>query len=225
MDTTDLLQKQQEYYDGRAADWQRWITRYMRPVETEVARRLAELPLDGHVLDMACGTGYWTELLATRARSVTALDGSESMLERVRGLQLPNVTVVRADLFGWNPPTEWDGIFFAHWLAHVPDDRFDGFWNIVDAALAPGGHVVIVDVAPEEKRIEEHVHEQDSVPLTRRRLRDGRQYDVVKRYWEPEELVERIRPLGFDGTGTKLGTDDGLGFVVWDVVRSADVPS
>lgn len=222
MDTTDLLRRQQEYYDGRAADWQRWITRYMRPVEEEVAKLLAELPLDGHVLDMACGTGYWTEQLAGRAASVTALDGSEAMLEQVGRAGLPNVSVVHADLFAWNPPTEWDAVFFAHWLAHVPDDRFDGFWGTVDAALAPGGHVVIVDVAPEEQRIEEHIHECDSVPLTRRRLRDGRQYDVVKKYWEPDELIERITPLGFTGTGTKIGVGDGLGFVVWDVFRSSD---
>lgn len=67
LDTTDLLLRQQEYYDGRAADWQRWITRYMRPVEGEITKLLSELPLDGHVLDMACGTGYWS-WPAVRAR-------------------------------------------------------------------------------------------------------------------------------------------------------------
>ena len=44
---------------------------------------LCALALDGHVLDMACGTGYWTEQLAGRAASVTALDGSQAMLEQV----------------------------------------------------------------------------------------------------------------------------------------------
>lgn len=222
MDTTDLVLRQQEYYDGRAEDWQRWITRYMRPVEGEVSKLLAELPLDGHVLDMACGTGYWTRQLADRATSVTALDGSAAMLEQVAQAGLPNVSVVHADLYSWNPPTEWDAVFFAHWLAHVPDDRFDRFWGTVDGALAPSGHVVIVDVAPEEQRIEEHIHERESVPLTRRRLRDGRQYDVVKKYWEPEELIERIQPLGFTGSGTKIGAGDGFGFVVWNVFRSSD---
>lgn len=42
---------------------------------------------------------------------------------------------------------------------------------------------------------------------------------MVKKYWEPEELIERIRPLGFEGAGTKIGAEDGFGFVVWDVVR------
>ena len=222
LDTTDLLLRQQEYYDGRAADWQRWITRYMRPVEGEVTKLLSELPLSGHVLDMACGTGYWTAQLASRASSVTALDGSKPMLEQVGHRGLSNVNTVHADLFNWNPPTEWDAVFFAHWLAHVPEDRFDRFWSAVDGALAPGGHVIVIDVAPEEQRIEEHIHERESVPLTRRRLRDGRQYDVVKKYWEPEELVERIRPLGFEGAGTKIGAEDGFGFVVWDIFRSSD---
>jgi len=222
MDVEELLVRQQEYYNARSADWESWITRYMGPVQQQVEEVLDGCPLGGDVLDLACGTGYWTEKLARRARTVTALDGSAPMLEQVGEHGLANVHTVQADLFSWNPPTQWDAVFFAHWLAHVPEDHFDGFWSTVDGALLPGGHVVVVDVAPEEARIEEEVFEQDSVPLTRRRLKDGRRFDVVKKYWEPDELIDRLKPLGWRGRAVKLGEDEGLGFVLWDLNRSGE---
>lgn len=220
MNMSELLTKQLEYYDARAADWGGWIAHYMGPVEHEVDAMLSRIGLDGDVLDMACGTGYWTAKLAARAHSVTALDGSAEMLSRLAS-NASNVHTLQADLFHWNPPTQWDSVFFAHWLAHVPEDLFDQFWSVVDGALLPGGNVVVVDVAPEEKRIEEELLELDSVPMTRRRLKDGRRFDVVKRYWEPDELLARLEPLGWVGTGTKIGEEDGQGFVVWELGRKS----
>lgn len=223
MDTTDVLARQQEYYDGRADDWPRWIAHYVAPVEDRLDEALGRCALDGDVLDMACGTGFWTAKLARRAASVTALDGSAAMLAGVEALGLPNVHPLRADLFDWHPPTQWDAVFFANWLAHVPELRFDAFWATVDAAMLPGGRAVVVDVASEERRIEEEVVEHEELgPITRRRLKDGRRYDVVKRYWEPDELLARLEPLGWKGEGTKIGEEHGMGFVVWKLHRIED---
>ena len=36
--------------------------------------------------------------------------------------------------------------------------------------------------------------------VSRRRLRDGRRYEIVKVYWWPDELHARLRTLGFDVT-------------------------
>jgi SAM-dependent methyltransferase len=87
-------------------------------------RFLDELPITGHVLELACGTGHWTPLLAARARSVTAIDAAPEMLvvarQRVTGLP---VELVVADVFGWRPPRRYDTVFFGFWLAHVPPAR------------------------------------------------------------------------------------------------------
>jgi trans-aconitate methyltransferase len=221
IDISNLLREQQSYYDFRSHDWDQWVRHYMLPVQEELDALIAQSPLMGDVLEMACGTGFWTERLALRASSVTALDGSEEMLLRVQARSLPNVHTVRADLFSWHPPTQWDAIFFAHWLAHVPSSHFDAFWSTVDAALLPGGHVVVIDVSSAEKRIEEELRQDQDVPLARRRLKDGRRFDVVKRYWEPDELLQRLKPLGWTGTATAVGKDRGFGFVYYELHRDS----
>jgi SAM-dependent methyltransferase len=218
-DLDSLIEGQRVYYGHRARDWDQWIRNYMRGTEAEFDEILAASPLDGDILEMACGTGYWTEKLSRIARHVTALDASSDMLDVLQSRGLANVAALRADLFSWNPPTQWDGVFFAHWLAHVPDERFEHFWQVVDAALLPGGHVVCVDVTPAEKRIEEEIVEDGAIPITRRRLKDGRRFDVVKKYWEPDELLARMSRLGWVGHYGLVGADRGLGFAYYDLER------
>jgi trans-aconitate methyltransferase len=135
------------------------------------------------------------------------LDGSAEMLEMLQRRKLPNVAALQVDLFSWNPPTQWDGVFFAHWLAHVPEERFDDFWQTVDSALLPGGSVVVIDVTPAERWIEEELVEYPCAPVIRRRLKDGRRFDVVKRYWEPDDLLERLAKLGWAGRAQLVGAD------------------
>jgi SAM-dependent methyltransferase len=55
----------------------------------------------GDVLELACGTGLWTQRLAPHAASLTAIDGSPEMLERCRArVNDPGVRYVTADLRG-----------------------------------------------------------------------------------------------------------------------------
>lgn len=221
VDLDQLLAGQQDYYRARADDWSQWIDHYMEPVQPEFDQLLADGPLRGDVLEMASGTGYWTERLSRVARSVTALDGSQEMLNGIADRSLSNVHTLRADLFSWNPPTQWDGVFMAHWLAHVPPERLATFWRVVDAAVLPGGQVVVVDVTEAEKRIEEDVLDEEGMPLTKRRLKDGRRFDVVKKYWDPDELLAQLKELGWSGTATAVGADRGYGFVYYLLERTA----
>lgn len=216
----ELLANQQIYYNERSRDWSRWIRNYMRDVEAEVDERLAVAPLVGDILELACGAGYWTEKLSRRARHVTALDGSAEMLDVLAQLGIPNLSTIHADIFAWNPPTQWDGVFFAHWLAHVPEDKFDAFWRLVDAALLPEGKVVFLDVTPAERWIEEELVVDDpKAPLTRRRLKDGRRFNVIKHFWEPDELLTRLEGLGWVGECGVLGTTRGRGFAFYELER------
>ncbi|MFE3138348.1 class I SAM-dependent methyltransferase [Streptomyces scopuliridis] len=197
MDSDDdaLLAEQVAYYRAGAAQ-------YDRPyAEREDLRELlaaAEgLPIAGDVLELACGTGQWTPMLAARARSVTAVDAATEVLAFARArTESPSVQFIQADVFEWQPPRRYDTVFFAFWLSHVPPARLPDFWNTVAAALAPGGRAIFIDDGPAEAAKEEILADQ-SVPAAVRRLDDGSQYRIVKVFHDAQTLTDDLTALGW----------------------------
>jgi SAM-dependent methyltransferase len=200
---TDLLGEQKRYYAERAPEYDDWWYRRGRyELEPEARARwqadVAEVeaaleafaPL-GTVLELAAGTGIWTRKLLGLADHVVAVDANAETL----ALNTPEAELVRADVFAWEPPERFDLVFFSFWLSHVPEDRFDEFWSLVRAALAPGGRVFLVDSGAGDTA---HTGTEQADGDETRSLSDGRTFRIVKRRWPPRELAERVRPLGFE---------------------------
>jgi demethylmenaquinone methyltransferase/2-methoxy-6-polyprenyl-1,4-benzoquinol methylase len=191
-DLDALLAEQIAYYRARAGEYDE-IYAEREMLDTLVG----QLPISGDVLELACGTGRWTPVLAGRARSVTAVDAAPEMIaiarDRVRGLPVEFVT---ADLFGWRPTRRYDTVFFGFWLSHVPPALFEAFWSTVRGALHPAGRVCLLDTSDREREVEE-VLPGESAPAARRLLNDGRQYRVVKLFYTPQELTARLAGLGW----------------------------
>ena len=93
------------------------------------------------------------------------------------------------------PAETFDVVFFSFWLSHVPEERFDEFWSLVRAALGPEGRVFLVDSGAGDTA---HTGTAQAVGEETRSLSDGREFRIVKRRWRPDELAERVRPLGFE---------------------------
>lgn len=195
-----MLSEQKRYYAARAPhydDW--WFRRGPYQIEAsekarwdadvaEAGAALARFAPRGSVLELAAGTGLWTRQLVRVADRVVALDANPETLAR----NTADAEHVVADVFDWRPDERFDVCFFSFWLSHVPDDRVDEFWALVRSALRPGGRVFLVDSAGGERgRGDGSGHE-------RRRLYDGREFRIVKRYWTPRELTARVRPLGVE---------------------------
>lgn len=198
MDEVDaLLREQLAYYRARAGEYD--FVYEQRSDLPGPARLLADLPVTGDVLELACGTGQWTLPLAHAAASVTAVDGSPEMLAiaRDRTRAVPGtVEFVEADLFEWRPPRRFDTVFFAFWLSHVPPARFAAFWGLVAQALRPGGHAVVVDDGPGEAA-HERILDGEAGPAVRRALADGSEHRVVKVFYSPERLTSALREIGW----------------------------
>lgn len=198
----DLLDAQQRYY-RRLAPHYRHSGLGDEETATVVERALGEL-VDRHcrgdVLELACGPGTWTAMLAQRAASVTALDGSPEMLALAAAAvpaaapESAAVRFVHADIFGWRPDRRYDLVFFGFWLSHVPEALFERFWALVGGCLAPDGTALLVDDA--HRTADELVHGADS-EVVQRRLRDGSRHRVVKVPWTPEALQRRLGALGW----------------------------
>lgn len=232
--TRDVLRQQLEYYRARAGEYDEWFlrrgrydrgpelnARWFAEVET-VRSALAEFDPAGDVLELACGTGLWTERLVARARRVTAVDAAPEVLalNRARLLGATRVSYVEADLFSWAPPqSAFDVVFFGFWLSHVPPDRFAAFWSLVRGALRPRGRFFLVDSRREPTSTALDHRLPDAGRTTHaRRLNDGREFEIVKVFHEPDSLRERLSALGWSadirqtatyflhGSGSPVGT-------------------
>jgi demethylmenaquinone methyltransferase/2-methoxy-6-polyprenyl-1,4-benzoquinol methylase len=210
-DVQALLDEQAGYYRERAGEYDDWWFRRDRydhgpelnarwfadVAQLETVLEQFDPAVD--VLEMACGTGLWTQRLIDHADRVTVVDGSAEMLDLCRArVNDPRVEYVEADLFDWEPAQTYDVCFFSFWLSHVPEERFEAFWEKVGRALAPAGRVFFIDSLRSDKAsATDHALPEPDDPTMLRRLADGREYRIVKRFYEPASLQERLARLGW----------------------------
>jgi len=211
--TEDVLAEQKRYYELRAPDYADWTKPPDRAGRGLFLAELAQSVFDevrpiGHVLELACGPGpLFTSELVRHAESVTAVDASPAMLELNRArVASPKVTYVEADLFSWSPDRTYDFVFFGHWLSHIPVTRFADFWDLVRRCTGDGGRVGFID---EDDRAAWRDSDRPSTnqELARRTLPDGRQFDIVKVFWSPDELQRQLSSLRWNVQINRIGED------------------
>jgi demethylmenaquinone methyltransferase/2-methoxy-6-polyprenyl-1,4-benzoquinol methylase len=115
-------------------------------------------------------------------RRIVAVDAAPEVIEINRArVRSDRVEYVLADLVSWTPPAErFDSVFFGFWLSHVPPERFASFWETVRAVLKPGGRVFWVDSLQEQASTARDHAPLDESGISRRRLNDGREFQIVK---------------------------------------------
>ncbi len=168
-------------YDQQVYDEQHW-------------KHMADAVLEGspHVatcLEIASGTGLWTQRLLEYADAITAVDSSPEM-HAISAVRVSDSRVSRltADVFNFELSESYDLVFAAFWLSHIPMERFDAFWVQVATYLKPNGRVLFVD-------------SYSSGPGgggSTRQLPDGREFNIVKVNHNLVELGERLGRLGWD---------------------------
>jgi SAM-dependent methyltransferase len=207
VDEDALVEEQIEYYRGRAPAYDATASSPDTPLASytrQVEKALDRFRPTGSVLEIASGTGTWTLCLLRHASSVTALDSSREMqdLSRTKTGGDPRVRYLIGDVFSWEPDATYDVVFFANWLSHVPPGRFERFWETVRAALAPQGRVFLTDEIEDARKRDEHLREDfavdSSVPVVNRSLADGRNFQVVKVFWNAHELGAALKAIGWD---------------------------
>lgn len=214
MSEARVLADQVAYYRARAGEYDEWwfrTGRYDRGAEfnaqwhAETAAVEAALEAwlvtrrPAQVLELACGTGLFTRLVAPRVARLTAVDASPEVIAINRArVGADNVEYVDADLFAWRPQRRYDAVFFSFWLSHVPDERFAAFWTLVAAALAPGGAAYLIDSAFDPtSTAKDHVLPGREAGVVTRKLNDGREFLIVKVFYDPAALAAKLEALEF----------------------------
>lgn len=193
----EVLADQVSYYRRRAGEYDATAYGDVVAAGERIARLVALMRPTRRVLEIACGTGLWTQALAGAADTVTAIDAAPEALAIARDrVTSGNVTFEVADVFSWTTDDRFDVVFFSAWLSHVPMSRFDEFWRKLRDLLVEGGRVLFIDEHVDVREKEAFVPGADEI--VERTLRDGTTYRIVKNFVDPQALRERLRDVGWD---------------------------
>jgi len=200
----------QNYYDKRAAEYEQIYyrddpVRLHELAEITTAMRNTLGGLD--VLEIACGTGYWTQRLAGAVHSITATDASSQMLDIARAKGLPeSVSLLQADAYDLSTVTgAFDGCLATFWFSHIPKARLQEFLDGLHSRLSQGSRneaagngarVFMADNCNQPGVGGDLVELPGSADTFKRRyLSDGSEHMVLKNYYDRDQLASIFNPV------------------------------
>jgi ubiquinone/menaquinone biosynthesis C-methylase UbiE len=187
------------YYAARAPEYDRVYAKPERQAELRLLEAWLPPLFDGRtVLEIACGTGYWTRFLAARAASLLAVDAAaETLALAAARIHAANVRFVVGDAYAPPvPAAHFDAAFAGFWFSHVPRARWQDFLRALHVALRPGARVVLLDNRYVEGS-STPLAERDAAGDTwqRRELADRSTHRVLKNFPTEAELRPAVAPF------------------------------
>ena len=188
-----------DYYRRRAPEYEQTYARPERQGDLAVLRaHVAKRFAGRRVLDVACGTGYWSLSIARAAASLSGVDANEAALALARDKRLSTsageARFLEGDAYALDDSLgRFDAAFVGFFWSHVPRERLARFIDGLHARLVPGARVLILD--------NDYV-DGSSTPIAfvdgdgnawqERPLSDGTMHRVLKNFPRREDLMEHL---------------------------------
>ena len=200
-----------DYYRARAPEYEQIYYRDVPKRRQEIADHfefVEKLAAGKSVLELACGTGYWTQAAAKNAKEVIATDIAPEMIKEAQNKKYNSpVTFINSDIH--NLPfkkAEFDLIIIGFWFSHEPKQNYSRFFEIIQKPLKADGQIWLIDNnPPAEGAKSDFLHSDESGNnFKRRRLDDGEEFSILKNYFTENELLNlfskpfRIKQLTHD---------------------------
>jgi ubiquinone/menaquinone biosynthesis C-methylase UbiE len=191
------------YYAQRAAEYERVYQKPERQADLRQLRGLLERTFAGaDVFELACGTGYWTEILSRCAASVVATDINDEVLAiaRSKPIDLRKTTIRKADAYSLPQfPQRFTGGLAAFWWSHVPKMRLRDLLQSFHRIFSSDARIVFIDNRYVEgsSTLISRADEQGNT-YQRRRLDNGTEHEVLKNFPTEFELRAALGNLATD---------------------------
>ncbi|GAA3210292.1 class I SAM-dependent methyltransferase [Dactylosporangium siamense] len=194
--------KMADYYERRAPHYDAVYARPERQADIRTLQRLIPAALTGRdVLEVAAGTGYWTQFVSATANTVVATDYNPAPLAIAAAREYPraNVRFGRADAFALDQVAgDFTAAFAGFWWSHLRRSDTDRFLRGVCARMRPGSAVVIVDNRYVDGSSQPVTRtDQAGNTFQRRELPDGTTTEILKNFPTATELRTAV-----DGHGS-----------------------
>ncbi|MFN2643430.1 MAG: class I SAM-dependent methyltransferase [Burkholderiales bacterium] len=186
-----------DYYRRRAGEYEAIYAKPERQADLAwLHRYVAERFARRRVLEVACGTGYWTVLIARAAAQVVATDAAEEPMRiaQAKDYRDADVRFEIADAFALGDELgRFDAALAFFWWSHVPRRRIAAFLGSLHARLEGGARVIFMDNRYVE-RSSTPIAERDAAGDTYqlRRLSDGSENRVLKNFPSEAELRSAV---------------------------------
>jgi demethylmenaquinone methyltransferase/2-methoxy-6-polyprenyl-1,4-benzoquinol methylase len=183
------------YYEQRQPEYEAIYSKPERQQDLAwLEDKLADLVSGHRVLEIACGTGYWTRRISKTALSLLATDASKQLAEiAVASCHTGNVQARVLDAFAIPASTEFDCLVAGFFFSHVLLEQQQRFLNGLAQALKPSSRIVLFD---------NRFVKGSSTPIARREgsgdtyqvryLSDGPAHEVLKNFPEASSLTKLL---------------------------------
>jgi len=191
-----------DYYRTRAPVYDRVYAYPERQADiATLTDMLPSLLRDCRVLEVAAGTGFWTERIASVAASVLATDVTSETLAELARRDLPEtVSTCVADAYALSDLNQrFEGLFAGLWFSHVLISQRQAFFDSIHSVLAPGARVVLLDnsIAQCERLPISH-RDSEGNTYQDRRTDDGEVHRVLKNFPDETALRSQVAGVGSD---------------------------
>jgi len=184
-----------DYYRARAPEYEqiyyRDVPERRREIENH-CKYLERIAKDKIVLDLACGTGYWTRIAANSANQVIGGDLAVEMIHQARQKNYcASTNFVACDLYHLPFQSKsFDLVILGFWLSHEPRQNFSRLFEIISDPLNKNGQIWMIDnnLPAEGAQIDSVRIDEDGNNFKLRKLADGTEYVILKNYFTKQEL-------------------------------------
>ena len=189
------------YYNKRAKEYDRV---YQIPEEQEDLAKATEffqtIFANKTLLEIACGTGYWTEQIAKTATAILATDINRNVIDIAKTRQYNNiVTFEIEDLFHLKTKNKFDALFGGFIWSHILLQDLDNLLSSLKKNIIENGTMVFIDSKP----IEGRYHDKKRITRTdefgntfqTRQLEDGSTYEVLKNFPNNDFLYSKLSKI------------------------------
>lgn len=186
-----------DYYARRAQEYERVYEKSERLSDIRMMATFLRNSFFGdRVLEVACGTGYWTQFISKSAAVILATDCNSDVIDLARRKDFGECIVefVEVDAYQLDGiPDDHTSGFHGFWWSHVPIAKIEAFLSIFHSRLSPGAKVIMIDNAYVEGS-STPISRQDSEGNTYqiRRLEDGTENEVLKNFPSEAELQDSL---------------------------------
>ena len=198
------------YYAQRAAIYERVYFKPERQADLRAMEAWLPAQFSGRrVLEVACGTGWWTLHGARNAKAWLATDLSPETMDMARQKALPacvQLATVDAYTFAELERQTFDAAFTGCWWSHVPLARLPAWLALLHTRLEPGARVVMLDNSYVQTSNHPITHsDADGNTYQTRTLDDGSVHEVLKNFPTREQAFAPLGPRAQDPQWTEYG--------------------